>query len=57
MSGHNKNFKASRETLCAKFAERHILSVATPTGQTFVVAELRSAVLAHLLNQMWMSKT
>ena len=27
------------------------LSVATPTGQTFVVAELRSAVLAHLLNQ------
>ena len=24
--------------------------VATPTGQTFVVAELRSAVLAHLLN-------
>ena len=27
------------------------LSVAAPTGQTFVVAELRSAVLAHLLNQ------
>ena len=26
------------------------LPVATPTGQTFVVAELRSAVLAHLLN-------